>query len=631
MRRRGAGTSAAPILALFGLIDQRVPVSRRLPPSRGDLLRVRDRTLAGLAPVQPLIFPVLVVVTGCAAATAGDQERIGSWGLVQALPGLYFISLAVLTVSFFMEMFGRGGRERQVVLAVHLVGLVVLLHGVAGFLEQEPRFPTAWLHAGYTEQILERHFAPGSVDARFTWPGFFGAAATVTGAAGLDSAVPLLRWAPIFMVLLYLPPLFVIGRQLTGSVTATWLGLWMFLLVNWVGQDYFAPQTLGFTLYLTAVAMLVAFFRQPSPGPGPLEQTPRWSWLTRGDLLAFDGRPDVETAPRTRVALIILLMVIAAGLAMTHQLSPIVLVLACGGLVLVGRCRLTVLPVIAGVFTLAWISVGTTDYWLGHLDTIFGGVGNVQEVLSNSVGERVEGSTIHLVVVRLRLALTASVWAMMVAAALLLWLRRRPPLTLFTLGIVPFATLAQNYGDEGVMRIFLFSSPFACLLVGQAVTSLLHLPRVRPAVLVAALTLLPLFLVTRYGNESFEQVRPDEIDAIHALYRLAPRGADLVSPTSQVPWRFTHATDYDYGRPEYADAFLTGRRPAVRWLLGGSAENASGAYLVVTRSQQIYAYEALGQPRDWFEEVRRKLHSKNGYRLLFRNQDASIYEYEVPR
>ena len=87
MRRRGAGTSAAPILALFGLIDQRVPVSRRLPPSRDDLLRVRDRTLAGLAPVQPLIFPVLVVVTGCAAATAGDQERIGSWGLVQALPG----------------------------------------------------------------------------------------------------------------------------------------------------------------------------------------------------------------------------------------------------------------------------------------------------------------------------------------------------------------------------------------------------------------------------------------------------------------------------------------------------------------------------------------------------------------
>ena len=54
-----------------------------------------------------------------------------------------------------------------------------------------------------------------------------------------------------------------------------------------------------------------------------------------------------------------------------------------------------------GVFTLAWISVGTTDYWLGHLDTIFGGVGNVQEVLSNSVGERVEGSTVHLVVVRL--------------------------------------------------------------------------------------------------------------------------------------------------------------------------------------------------------------------------------------
>jgi hypothetical protein len=76
------------------------------------------------------------------------------------------------------------------------------------------------------------------------------------------------------------------------------------------------------------------------------------------------------------------------------------------------------------------------------------------------------------------------------------------------------------------------------MLVGPA--------RRRPVQLVvaaAALALVPLFVLTRYGNESFEQVRPNEIEALRTLYRIAPPGSELVSPTSQVPWQFAFATD----------------------------------------------------------------------------------------
>jgi hypothetical protein len=589
-----------------------------MPRVPGSLPRGWDQT-----PLRVGI-PVAVVVLGCVAASHGDQTRIGAWGLIQALPALYFVSTALLTVSFFLELFGRH-RPSSLVLAVHVIGMVVLLHGAPGFLESEPRFPTAWLHVGYTDQILDRGVSAPKIDARFNWPGFFGAAAAVTGAGGLKSALPLLRWAPVFMVLLYLPPLYVIGKHLTRSGTAAWLGLWLFLLVNWVGQDYYAPQALGFVLFLMSIAIMVTFFRDGTQ----LSLGSRLS--TRRDQLPYDGLPDVAAGPRFKIALVTLLVLSAAALAASHQLSPIVLVLASTALVLAGRSRLHVFPVIAGILTLGWISVGATAFWVGHLNTIFGGVGNVDAVVNNSVGERIAGSGPHLTLVHLRLELTAAVWALMALSILILWIRRQPPLTLVALAVVPLVMVVQNYGTEGVLRIFLFSSPFACLIIAQMLLVLVSRRPGQVLVAAAALALIPLFLLTRYGNESFEQVRPAEVQALRTLYEIAPAGSDLVSPTSQVPWRFEHATDYDYSRPGNPEGFRRGDPNAVRVLVDKRAGDARGIYLVITTSQIVYSKDALGEAPHWFDEVRSLLTAANGYRLVYRNADAFIYQWEDPR
>lgn len=566
-------------------------------------------------------LPVVVVVVGCFSAGRGDQGRIGEWGLIQALPWLYFASVAALTVSFFVEL-RRDGLNIPA-LGLHLVGLVVLLYGAPGFLEAEPRFATAWLHAGFTEQILDNGVSRPGVDARFNWPGFFGAAAAVTGAGGLASPLPLLRWAPVVMVLLYLPPLYVIGRQLTGSVTATWLGLWLFLPVNWVGQDYFAPQSLGFALYLSAIAITVVFFRQ-----GDQLSLGRPLSALR-DRFTFDGLPDVATTPRTRVGLVALLVFLAAAVAVSHQLSPIAFVVTSLALVVAGRSRLLVLPLIAGVVALGWISVGTTAYWVGHMNVLFGGVGDVGSVVGG-VGKRVGGSPVHLALVKLRVAFTVAVWTLMSVSAVVLWIRRHPPLTLVTLAVAPFVLTVESYGSEGPLRIFLFSSPFACLIIAQALAAYRGRRAVQVAVLVGALALLPLFLVMRYGNESFEQVSPKEVEAMRVLYRTAPLGSNFVSPTSQVPWRFQSAADYRYTRPVNDPEFLDGKTEGVRPLISKEAEQAPRTYLIVTRSQTTYASEALGQPPGWFESVKPLLNRPNGYRLIYRNADALIYSYEAP-
>ena len=603
-------------------------------PHDDNAVRTSLRELAGSAAMVGAVIGVVVV--GGYFASVGDQGAIGNLGLIEALPLGYFACLAILSLTFLWELFLRPVRARAVSLAAHLAGLVVLLHGAPALLEQEPRFPTAWLHAGFVDQILEHHVAPGDVDARFNWPGFFGAAAAVTGAGGLDSALSLVRWAPVVMVLLYLLPLYVIGDHLTDSSTVTWFGLWLFVLVNWVGQDYFAPQSLAFLLYLIAIAIVVTHFRevQPHALPGGGPAPPRHRRLrqvlpARAQVrLDFDGQRDLRSSTRTRTFLIAVLLVIVAAVAMTHQLTPIMLTLATGGLVLSGRCRLTMLPVVAGLATIVWISIGTTDYWVGHLHILFGGLGDVRSVVSGSVGDRVEGSPGHLLVVRVRLILTAGVWLMMGVAFARDSLKRRPPLTLFALATAPFVTLVQSYGSEGVLRVFYFSAPFAAFLIAQMIVPALQVRWVPELVVVVLLLLVPGFVLTRYGNETFEQVRSNEVSALRTLYAVAPEGSVFFSPTSQVPWRFEDPVQHRYQRPDQPDAFVDADPAVVRDPVSSVPRGEGQIYLVVTRSQRLYGHEALGYPRGWFMRLRRQLTPENGYSLVVHNPDAWIYHFE---
>jgi hypothetical protein len=105
----------------------------------------------------------------------------------------------------------------------------------------------------------------------------------------------------------------------------------------------------------------------------------------------------------------------------------------------------------------------------------------------------------------------------------------------------------------------------------------------------------------------------------------------LVTPTTQVPWRFEHAADYQYERPRDPEGFLRADLGAVRQLLANSSQNGPRTYVLLTTGQEVYASEAQGAAPNWFDRVRPLLTPANGYRLLLRNRDASVYEYQAPR
>ena len=105
---------------------------------------------------------------------------------------------------------------------------------------------------------------------RMSWPGLFSATGMAARAMGV-SPTWFFRWAPLVLNLLYLLPVKVIANTTLKRPRAQWLALAVFLLGNWLDQDYFSPQAVDLLLYLAVIAILVRVFghsrRQASACP----------------------------------------------------------------------------------------------------------------------------------------------------------------------------------------------------------------------------------------------------------------------------------------------------------------------------------------------------------------------------
>ena len=214
---------------------------------------------------------------------------MNGYGLISVLSVPTLLGAAVLTTAFLVTL--ARPRPHRALLAVQVVVMTVSLHALAPALEPIARFPTSWQHAGIIEYITRTHGVDTLLDARFNWPGFFALVGFVTTAAGQDDLEPVLHWAPVVTNLLYLAPFLLILRTLRANWRARWFAVWLFPVLNWVGQDYLSPQAFGYLLYLCWIAILVTWFR-----PAVRERPPRparlriFGPMEAGELPAPPGR-----------------------------------------------------------------------------------------------------------------------------------------------------------------------------------------------------------------------------------------------------------------------------------------------------------------------------------------------------
>ena len=141
--------------------------------------------------------------------------------------------------------------------------------------------------------------------------------------------------------------------------------------------------------------------------------------------------------------------------------------IALAGCLITRRLGRPELIILAGVLAVGWLSLGASNFWIGHLSTIFGSVGAVASTVGSNVTSRVTGNASHLFVVKLRISITAALYLLTVVGFLRRWTNSR---LLEVLVGVPFLlVLAQNYGGEGLLRVVLFGLPFTSLLAASAI------------------------------------------------------------------------------------------------------------------------------------------------------------------
>ncbi|HMC79667.1 MAG TPA: hypothetical protein VKO35_03880 [Acidimicrobiia bacterium] len=409
-----------------------------------------ERRRRGLGTSQMALLTLAALVMGILALLRVDSSRLGDLGLVTVVGPTYFAAIALLTVSFGFALCQQP--LRRPLLAFQVIGLIVLLDGLGPLVEPHASFATAWLHAGFSQYIAQHGATLPGLDARFSWPGFFALAAFLSRAAGLHSPVVFLRWAPLAFNLMYLPPLYAIFRAVTRNERVWWMGLALFYLASWVGQDYFSPQAFNFFLFLVFIAVALRWFRPPMPDPGrgkPIERLIA-TWMQR-----LGGRGEERTpsrsAPAQRGALITILAAVFLAMALSHQLTPFLLLGGLAALVIFERSTLRGFPVLLAVIMLAWISFGAIAFWSGHLSYIVGDFGKLGANVSTSLTGRIQGSPGRIDVLAMRIVLAGAIALLALVGAI----RRRRlgygDWSVLLLGFAPFPLLAvQSYGGEAL-------------------------------------------------------------------------------------------------------------------------------------------------------------------------------------
>ncbi|MHB1087366.1 MAG: hypothetical protein ACYC19_01235 [Acidimicrobiales bacterium] len=556
-------------------------------------------------------------------------------GLVTVLGWTYFVGLSLVVVSFVMALFRTPLRTSRLIVA--LVVLVVFIYGTAAAIEPTSALTDSWIHAGFTQYIVQHGHVLNNYDARFSWPGGFSLAAVLVAFAGQPNALAMLRWFPVVIELLYLAPLLVIATRSGVSRRGAFLGVALFYATNWIYQDYFSPQALNYLFFLVVIASVFACWR-PRQRVGITRRDARVrSLLQQGrDVVTFH-RLDGHDAERLRdvgttLWILVLLIPILGASVMSHQLTPYALIVALGGLLVTRRLGRPELVIIAALFAVGWLSLGASNYWIGHLNDIFGGIGQISSTVGSNVTNRVTGSASHRLIVQWRMGIIVMLYLFAVVGSLR---RAADSRSLEVLVGAPFVLLAiQNYGGEGLLRVVLFALPFSALLAASAL-----LPRRRAALrrnhvasrhrtghrIVAAssvgVVLLAFSLgttVVRGGNDAYEAFSLGELAAVNYTYTHSHSGQTIGVVSAYLPLGQRELGAVDF---YIADGPST---PSPRTVLESFLKKRPH-WIILSRSQESWGEIVAGYQRGWIKTLQASL-VKDGYRVAVRWPTASVLE-----
>jgi GT2 family glycosyltransferase len=544
-------------------------------------------------------------------------------GLVSVLPSTYWMALGALTVGFGVTV--TGPRPSAGLLAAYVLALISVLHLTPAIVYGTLRYAWAWKHVGVID-FLMRHGSlsglPSQLAAYQGWPGFFAGNALLIRVAGFSSALSYASWSPAFFELLLLAPLLLIYRRFTTDIRLVWVGVWLFYLGNWVGQDYFSPQALCFFLYVAAAAICLRWYSS--------------SAVPVGDHGGHAPLMALRFQRRRRTMVFAVVVVVMAAIATSHQLTPFMALTALAALVVCRRCSERVLPIVMAAITAGWILLSARGFLASNLGTIMASTGHPGGNASANLINLSQVSRGQVMVAWIDRLLSAGIW---VLGAIGAWRRRKTwradlPLLLLCVSPIPLV-IANSYGGEMVFRVYLFALPFVAFFAAASLfPSDMAGRRFLPLGLIALSTLLLVgFLFSYDGKEQVNYFSPGEVAAGAWIYGHAPQGSFVVGPSGDLPWENKDVEMYRF----YWFALDTpkGRKEVLANPVGSLAADLGdprnrAAYLIFSRAQRAEVDTTGLMPAGSIRKIEDAVLQSGRFRVVFHDPDATILTLAEP-
>ncbi len=562
---------------------------------------------------------VLIVSIGCwlSSLVGVDLRSMNAVGLLSVMPLTFFASLALLTAGF-MFTFDRYP-DRRKVLTGYLVALVTVIHGTPAILYGTVRYSWSWKHLGVVDYV-QRH-GDLDPDARFlgiyhNWPGLFGLTAMVSDVTGIETRT-IAIWTPLVLTLLALLALWLVFQALVDDERVVWLALWLFAVGNWVGQEYFSPQGFTFVLYLTLLAVALPFARHVRG--------------RRTGPIILQGVGPTPTHGGGRVAVVVFLLLVMATIVVSHQLTPLMVIVTLTVAALFRASRTMWLALVGAVMTVAWIVGPAWSYVQREAPGFLDGVGSPSETASASFlsTERISAGQAAVVIGDRFLVQAMIVLALVGIVSRLL--RRRSVGLLCALVCAPAVLVVSDYEGEVLFRVYLFAIPWLALAAAFAMTALFDgqpawfANAARTAV---AAVLLVGFLFAYLGKEASNYFTPGEVEVATWLYEHAPPNTLLVEGSRNYPGSSRNYENFRYvaiGRePADSQARIQADPEAAmyRWM---SDDRYAASYLLITRSQKMAEASVPSMPPGLLDEVESTLRASPRFEVVQQNSDAVVF------
>lgn len=565
-----------------------------------------------------LLIALALWVFGVRRIEPTDMDQYGLISVV--LRSTVPLALAVVVALAVMEL--RRPTARPGWLAAVTVAFVVILQGTPAAIESAAGLPSAWVHVGFSQYIRDHGAVLHHYDARFSWPGFFAMLANLTTSAGLPDAGEFLRWAPLVQDLLMLLPVMLLARQVCRAGWMVWVAGLLYTAGNWFQQDYLSPQGLALYLSVTVIALVIASagpLSDDHSGVGRINGLGHLLRRPRGVTASISGMTR-STHLSLGAALVLLLLAVAVS----HQLTPVALVLALAWIAYTRRTRFPGLWIIMALMTLTWVFYGATDYWSGHLNEMFGGVGSLGSSLNSGVGGRIVGSTAHTDMLYLRFAYSG---AFILLALVGIFRIRRSQNALLLLGLcfAPFLIIAlQSYGGEVVIRAFVYALPGLAIAATEALGWVKRPGRTWAPLAIALFVVFGVTLTaTRGANAPFERVTPTQLQAAAVFNVIAAPGSTVGSFSSFNPLGRLEPGRY-YGK--FISPTCTGSGSSVKCTLATAPD-----YLFITSSQEAYGELSESRSPGWTDVVIGQLVSAHEYTISYQLSDAVVLRRVGPK